>query len=333
MTEELRADIENLCGDVRWEEPMHSHTTFKIGGPAECFASPSSAEGFISLVKYCDQKQIPFFIVGNGSNLLVSDSGVRGVVIHAGKAFGKISLWDGREEWLGCGLDFTPEDRERTIVAVQSGALMSAAAAFALKHSLAGLEFASGIPGTLGGGFIMNAGAYDGEISQVCAGSLVYDVGEKQVLFLNRKEQCFGYRSSIYQEKEYIVLMGFLGLEKGNPNEIREKINDYTVRRREKQPIDMPSAGSTFKRPRGAYAAKLIEECGLKGLTVGGAQVSVKHSGFLVNIGNATCADVVTLIQLVRQQVQDKTGYRLEPEVKWIGDEKIDFASGEISVD
>ena len=164
----------------------------------------------------------------------------------------------------------------------------------------------------------MNAGAYDGEISQICAGSLVYDIQAGKTMFLSSEDQEFGYRTSIYQKREYIVLMGFLALERGNAETIREKINDFTARRKEKQPIDMPSAGSTFKRPKGAYAAKLIDECGLKGASVGGAQVSSKHSGFIVNTGNATCCDVLELIDTVKVKVKEKSGFKLEPEVKII---------------
>lgn len=318
MRDEIRSDIERICTNVVWQEPMARHTTFKIGGPAECFVSPSSAEGLISIVSYCDKNNIPFYVVGNGSNLLVSDGGIDGVVIHVGKDYGKISMWDGRREYLGCEVHFTRDMENKNIIAAQSGAALSAISAFALKQSLTGMEFASGIPGSLGGGLIMNAGAYDGEISQVCAGSVIYDVPSGRTAFLSSEEQEFGYRTSIYQKKEYIVLMGFFALESGNPEDIRNKINDFTARRKEKQPIEMPSAGSTFKRPKGAYAAKLIEECGLKGTSVGGAQVSAKHSGFIVNTGNATCSDVLSLIGRVQATVEEKTGFKLEPEVKII---------------
>ena len=272
----------------------------------------------ISIVSYCDKNNIPFYVVGNGSNLLVSDGGIDGVVIHVGKDYGKISMWDGRREYLGCEVHFTRDMENKNIIAAQSGAALSAISAFALKQSLTGMEFASGIPGSLGGGLIMNAGAYDGEISQVCAGSVIYDVPSGRTAFLSSEEQEFGYRTSIYQKKEYIVLMGFFALESGNPEDIRNKINDFTARRKEKQPIEMPSAGSTFKRPKGAYAAKLIEECGLKGTSVGGAQVSAKHSGFIVNTGNATCSDVLSLIGRVQATVEEKTGFKLEPEAKII---------------
>lgn len=318
MRDEIRSDIERICTNVIWQEPMSRHTTFKIGGAAECFVSPSSAEGLISIISYCDKNNIPFYVVGNGSNLLVNDEGIDGVVIHIGKDYSKISMWDGRKEYLGCAIHFNPNTGNKNIIAAQSGAALSAVSAFALKQSLTGMEFASGIPGTLGGGLIMNAGAYDGEISQVCAGSVVYDVQAGRTVFLSSEEQEFGYRTSIYQKKEYIVLMGFFALESGDPEAIRAKINDFTARRKEKQPIEMPSAGSTFKRPKGAYAAKLIEDCGLKGASVGGAQVSPKHSGFIVNTGNATCSDVLALIDRVRTTVKEQSGFQLEPEVKII---------------
>lgn len=318
MTDENRSEIERICRDVLWNEPMSKHTTFRIGGAAECFVSPSSAEGFVSIVQYCDKNNIPFYVVGNGSNLLVHDDGVDGVVIHVGRDYGKISMWDGRKEYLGCPIHFNKDMEQKSIIAAQSGAALSAISAFALKQSLTGMEFASGIPGTVGGGLIMNAGAYDGEISQVCAGSVVYDVQGKKTVFLSAEEQGFGYRTSVYQNRDYIILVGFFALENGDAEKIREKINDFTARRKEKQPIDMPSAGSTFKRPKGAYAAKLIEECGLKGASIGGAQVSPKHSGFIVNTGNATCQDVLELIDRVQTTVKEQSGFCLEPEVKII---------------
>lgn len=318
MTDENRLEIERICRDVLWNEPMFKHTTFRIGGAAECFVSPSSAEGLVSIVKYCDKNNIPFYVVGNGSNLLIHDDGINGVVIHVGRDYGKISMWDGRKEYLGCPIHFNKDIEQKSMIVAQSGAALSAISAFALKQSLTGMEFASGIPGTVGGGLIMNAGAYDGEISQVCVGSVVYDVQWKKTVFLSAEEQDFGYRTSVYQNRDYIILMGFFALENGDEEKIREKINDFTARRKEKQPIDMPSAGSTFKRPKGAYAAKLIEECGMKGVSIGGAQVSSKHSGFIVNTGNATCQDVLELIDRVQTTVKEQSGFCLEPEIKII---------------
>ena len=318
FTQERRSDIERICSCVLWDEPMSRHTTFKIGGPAECFASPGSAESFIALIDYCDSCHIPFYLVGNGSNLLVSDAGVEGVVIHAGKNYSRIFLWDGRPSFLKCEIPLPGLLEGKTVIAAESGALLCALSAFALKQSLCGMEFASGIPGSVGGGLIMNAGAYDGEIANVCAGSLVYDTDKKQIRFLTAAEQEFSYRSSIYQRKNYIVLMGFFALESGDPSLIREKIDGFTARRKAKQPIDMPSAGSTFKRPQGAYAAQLIESCGLKGASVGDAQVSPKHSGFIVNTGHASCENVLELMSLVQKTVREQSGFELTPEVRII---------------
>ena len=323
MTETNRNDINRICGDVLWQEPMKKHTTFKVGGNAECYASPASVESLIRLVKYCTKNHISFYIVGNGSNLLVSDEGISGVVIHIGKNLSSIKLRDHYTDIAGCKIpdEIIPENKK--VIVAASGAMMSAVSAFALKHNFKGLEFASGIPGTLGGGFVMNAGAYDGELSQICIGSVVYDMDKDEILFLTAEQQEFGYRSSVYQYKSYILLYGILALETGIEAEIRGKIEDFSQRRRSKQPLNFPSAGSTFKRPEGAFAGKLIEECGLRGYTVGDAQVSEKHCGFVINKGNACCNDIITLIKNVQEKVQSETGYLLEPEVKYIGEDNV----------
>ncbi|MBE7056039.1 MAG: UDP-N-acetylmuramate dehydrogenase [Ruminococcaceae bacterium] len=320
MTDTNRNDINRICGDVLWHESMKKHTTFKVGGEVECYASPASVDSLIRLVKYCIKNHISFYVVGNGSNLLVCDEGLSGVVIHVGKNLNTIKFKDNYSDIAGCKIpeNILPENKK--IIVAGAGIMLSALSAFALKHSLQGLEFASGIPGTLGGAFVMNAGAYDGEISQVCLGSVVYDIDNDKVLFLDNKDQEFGYRSSIYQKKGYVLLYGIMALESGVESEIRAKIDDYSQRRRSKQPLNMPSAGSTFKRPEGAYAGKLIEDCGLRGYTIGGAQVSEKHCGFVVNTGNATCSDIVSLIKDIQNKVKSETGFILEPEVKYLGE-------------
>ncbi len=323
MTDTNRNDINRICGDVLWHEPMKKHTTFKVGGEVDCYASPASVESLIRLIKYCTKNHISFYIVGNGSNLLVCDEGLSGVVIHIGKNLSSIKLKDNYSDIAGCKIpeNLIPEDKK--VIVAAAGCMLSAVSAFALKHSLKGLEFASGIPGTLGGGFVMNAGAYDGELSQVCLGSVVYDMDNDKVMFLNNSQQEFGYRTSIYQKKGYILLYGILALEKGIESEIRGKIEDFSQRRKTKQPLTFPSAGSTFKRPEGAFAGKLIEDCGLRGYRVGGAQVSEKHCGFVINENNATCKDIVCLINDVREKVKNETGFILEPEVKYLGEDNV----------
>lgn len=323
MTDKIKEDIGKICTDILWDEPMKLHTTFRVGGNATCFASPASAESLIKLIKYCDRNQISFYLIGNGSNLLVSDKGIEGIVIHVGKNLSNIRFWDGYSDVAGCKIPDYIKNSEKKIVFAEAGALLSAVSAFALKHSLKGMEFASGIPGTLGGGFVMNAGAYDGELSQICVGSVAYDTENDSVIFLDISKQNFGYRSSVYQKKGYIILCGILALEEGNEDEIRIKIDDFSQRRRNKQPLNLPSAGSTFKRPEGAFAGKLIEDCGLKGYSVGDAQISEKHCGFVVNNGNASCNEIIELIEHVRTVVKEKTGYVLEPEVKYLGENHV----------
>ncbi|MDE6640875.1 MAG: UDP-N-acetylmuramate dehydrogenase [Acetatifactor sp.] len=286
---------ENIC----LQEPMAGHTTFRIGGPADCFVQIENKEQLIRVQKYLMQVELPFFILGNGSNLLVSDKGYRGIVLQIGPGMNRIEV-DG------------------DVITAQAGALMSQVARVALEHGLTGLEFASGIPGTIGGGVVMNAGAYDGDMSGVVT----------QVNVVNRAGECmelendpmeFGYRTSTIKNNPFTVTEVILKLEKGDREQIKAKMEDLAVRRREKQPLEYPSAGSTFKRPKGCFAGKLIMEAGLRGFRVGGAEVSEKHCGFIVNTGSATARDVRNVISEVQERVKEKFNVDLEPEILFLG--------------
>ncbi len=281
-------------------EPMARHTTFRIGGNADIFVLPSSKEELAQLLKFAKKNAIPVTILGNGSNILVLDGGIRGMVISFGKPFSGI-------------------EKDGVLIKVGAGATLGAVSLFAASHSLSGLEFAVGIPGSIGGAVFMNAGAYDGEMSQVVhtVTAITFD-GE--IVRYKQNEMNFGYRNSIFQENKQIICEIELELTEGNPSSIQEKMTDYTRRRMEKQPLDKPSAGSTFKRPPGLFAGTLIDETGLKGFSVGDAQVSEKHAGFVVNLGNATASDVLKVISEVKERVKARTGVQLEPEVRIIGE-------------
>ena len=278
-------------------EELSKHTSFKIGGPAEIFAKPSSKKQVSEIVDYCKNNNVPLFPLGKGSNLLVSDNGIDGVVMYFGSDFGKISLLD--EETIYC----------------ESGTSLGALCNFALENELTGLEFAYGIPGSVGGAVFMNAGAYGGEIKDVIVFADHVDKNGESGRFTGEELQ-MSYRHSAYSKKEYFITGAAFKLQKGEKSEIKAKMDDLLGRRFDKQPMDKPSAGSTFKRPEGAFASALIDQCGLKGYRVGGAEVSTKHAGFVVNIGGATCADVLQLIEDVKQKVKEETGFVLEPEVE-----------------
>lgn len=278
------------------DEPMSRHTTFKIGGPARWMLRPRDAHQAAAILRLCRERGIAPFFLGNGSNLLVSDKGYDAVVVDT-------SALD-RLEAVG----------ENTIYA-ESGVLLSRLAAFAADLGLSGLEFASGIPGSVGGAVRMNAGAYGGEVCQVL--ERVNYLDELGTLHPATVEECgFSYRRSIFGRKPWLITGALFTLKPGDSTEIRGRMAQLNRQRREKQPLEYPSAGSTFKRPQDYFAAALIEECGLKGLRVGDAQVSEKHSGFVVNVGNATCADVLALIGEVKSRVLDRSGVLLEPEVE-----------------
>ena len=286
--------------NVYRNEPMRKHTTFRIGGPADFYLCPHSAKEIQKTVAICREEELPYFILGNGSNLLVSDQGYRGVVIQ---------LWKNVSDILveGCR------------IRAKAGASLAKIAGEALEEGLTGMEFAAGIPGTLRGAVVMNAGAYGGEMKDILQEALVMDE-QGEIFTLKKEELHLGYRTSIIKEKGYIVLAAALELKPGDRKEIKEKMDELKQRRVEKQPLDMPSAGSTFKRPEGYFAGKLIMDAGLRGFSVGGAQISEKHCGFVVNTGKATANDVLTLIREVQKRVRDKFGVELETEVKFLGE-------------
>lgn len=292
----------DLLGEDRvfTEEAMSQHTTFKIGGPADYFLMPDKGEDVGRVIKICKEKEIPYFILGNGSNLLVGDGGYRGAVIQIYRNMSSVTV-EGNE------------------IRAQAGALLSAVAAAAKNASLTGFEFAGGIPGTIGGAVVMNAGAYGGEMKDVLTEVTVMNA-EGDIFTLPTEELELGYRTSIIKTVGYIVLEAKIRLKEGDPEVIRETMKDLTIRRTTKQPLEYPSAGSTFKRPEGYFAGKLIMDSGLAGYQVGGAQVSEKHCGFVINAGDATARDVRTLMDNVRDIVYKKYGVTLEPEVKFLGE-------------
>lgn len=281
-------------------EDLSKHTSFKIGGPAEFFVKPKNKEQVSAVVDYCKKNSVPLLPLGKGSNVLVSDNGINGVVMYFGSDFGKIELID-----------------ENTIYC-EAGAGLAALCNFALENELTGLEFAYGIPGSVGGAVFMNAGAYGGEIKDVIVYADHVDKNGKAGKFTGEELQ-MSYRHSVYSGKEYFITGAAFKLKKGEKAEIKAKMDDLIGRRFDKQPMDKPSAGSTFKRPEGAFASALIDQCGLKGYRVGGAEVSTKHAGFVVNIGGATCEDVLRLIKDVQEKVKNDTGFFLEPEVEILG--------------
>lgn len=296
VTELIRNNIKGIS--VREDEPMTRHTSFKIGGPASVFVSPKSEDEIIALAFLLRENDIDFIVTGNGSNLLVSDKGIDSVVINISKDFSHISCID------------------ETIYA-SSGVLLSRIASLALENSLTGFEFASGIPGSLGGAIVMNAGAYGGEMKDVVLTTKYIDK-EGKVCTCTRAEHEFLYRKSRFKDGD-IILSSSIRLKKGNESDIRASMNELASKRREKQPLEYPSAGSTFKRPEGYFAAKLIDDAGLRGYRIGGAMVSDKHTGFVVNMGGATYDDVTRLISHIQDVVYEKYKVELEPEVKIIG--------------
>lgn len=291
----------DLLGEekVKVDEPMKRHTTFRIGGPADYFLLPSSEEELSGILKICKNEELPYFILGNGSNLLVSDEGYRGVIIQLYRNYGDITV-KGNE------------------IHATAGALLSQIAAAAKNASLTGFEFAGGIPGTLGGAVVMNAGAYGGEMKDVLKEVTVMNQ-DGEILTIPADKLELGYRTSIIKTAGYIVLEAVISLKKGNIEEITALSRKLSAQRIEKQPLEYPSAGSTFKRPEGYFAGKLIMDSDLRGYRVGGAQVSEKHCGFVINAGGATAEDVSTLMKNVTDIVYEKFGVKLEPEVKFLG--------------
>ena len=283
------------------DEPMSRHTTFRVGEPADFFVTPKAKEEVRDVICICKEAGMPYYIIGNGSNLLVSDAGYRGVIVQIYKEMNEVKV-------------------EGDLVKAQAGALLSGIAAKALGAELSGFEFASGIPGTIGGACVMNAGAYGGEMKDVLE-SVTVLTGEGKIIELGRNELELGYRTSVIAKKGYIVLGAVLKLERGDGEKIKTYMDELKEKRVTKQPLEYPSAGSTFKRPEGYFAGKLIEDAGLRGFQVGGAQVSEKHCGFVINRDHATAADIMELMRQVQIRVKENSGVDLEPEVKRLGDE------------
>lgn len=294
-------DLKALVGDNNLieNEPMSKHTTFRIGGKADVFVTPDSDKSLMACVEYVKSNNIPYYIVGNGSNLLVRDNGFRGVIIQLYKGFSDILVKD-------------------NVIVAKAGALLSAVARTALNNSLTGMECLSGIPGTIGGAICMNAGAYGSEMKDIVVETKVINNGKLEII--DNTSSDFGYRTSRIMRENMVVVETTIKLEKGNKEDIETKMKELMSQRNLKQPVELPSAGSTFKRPEGYFAAKLIDESGLRGFSVGKAQVSPKHCGFVVNNGGSTAKEVIELMDKVSQVVYEKFGVKLEPEVRIIGE-------------
>ena len=298
----LIEELKNILGDegVKLEEAMSRHTSFKVGGNAQIFVEPGDEEALQRLLKFINAEKIDHYIIGNGSNMLVSDKGYKGIIISM--------------------LKFTsPSLIENESITISAGKTLKELTEFARDNSLSGLEFAYGIPGSVGGAVFMNAGAYDGEIKEVLDKVKVMDK-EGNVLSLNAGELDLSYRHSNIEEKGYIVLEAKFNLKKADKSAIWEKMQELMARRIDKQPLNFPSAGSTFKRPEGYFAGKLIDDAGLRGYSIGGAKVSDKHCGFIVNADKASAEDVYALISYVRLKVKDRFGVELEPELRVLGE-------------
>lgn len=295
--EYIRANVPEE--DILTEEPMSRHTTFRIGGEAACFIRISSEEQLRKLIPYFENVGVEYFVLGKGSNLLVGDKGYPGVILQISDACQQIEAEENRLQ-------------------VQAGAALAKVALFAMERGLEGLEFAAGIPGTVGGGVVMNAGAYGGEMKQVVESVRVLS-SEGEILTLDNDTMEFGYRTSIIRNRNFTVLSVTFRLREGNREEIRARIEDFQKRRMEKQPLNYPSAGSTFKRPEGYFAGKLIMDAGLRGFQIGDARVSDKHCGFVVNVGKATARDVTDVIEEVQEKVRERFGVSLEREVIYLG--------------
>ena len=300
MKKELVSELSSVLteGRIATKERMSAHTTFKTGGAADVFVELSNLAELKAVLKLLKGER--FYLIGNGSNLLVSDKGLQGVVLHLAKGFDRIKV-------------------EGNTIVCGASATLSQIARAALDNSLSGFEFAAGIPGSLGGAIVMNAGAYDGEMKQVVKRVTLLNYNG-EIVQKNVEEMHFSYRHSLLKEERFIVLEAEIALQKGDASAIREKMDDFAARRREKQPLEYPSAGSTFKRPEGYFAAKLIQDAGLKGFCIGGAQVSEKHCGFVINKGNATSADIYALIREVQKRVKDSSDVAIETEVICLGE-------------
>lgn len=294
-------ELKDILGEtqIKTEEPMKEHTTFRIGGPARLFLTPDTEEELRELIFYCEERRLPWFLLGNGSNLLVSDKGFDGAVIQLGEGFQGIV-------------------REGDSLYIKAGTLLGKAAAYAAKEGLGGMEFASGIPGTVGGAVFMNAGAYGGEMKQIIRQAKVMK-RDGSCCVLGKDELQMDYRTSIVKEKGYIVLEVVLDLVKRPVEAIQGRMEELKAARKEKQPLEFPSAGSAFKRPEGYFAGKLIMDAGLRGFRVGDAQIAEKHCGFVINRGNAAAEDVMKLAKAVQEKVEGRFGVKLELEIQTLG--------------
>ena len=300
LTERYLKETEPDAAELLPQEPMKNHTSFQIGGPADLLVLPRSLETAAGLARFYREREIPCMLLGNGTNLLVSDRGIRGVV-------------------LGLSAVENPIERTEDGLRCPSGALLVKAASFACREGLAGLEFAHGIPGSLGGAVFMNAGAYGGEMKDIVTETEFLDEnGERRSI--RGEEHGFSYRKSVFSGRKCVILSTRLRLRPGDREEIQAKMDGLMARRREKQPLELPSAGSVFKRPAGHFAGTLIQESGLRGYRIGGAAVSEKHCGFIVNLGGATCQDVLRLVEHIQQTVEARTGVRLECEIRKVGE-------------
>ncbi|MEF2931601.1 MAG: UDP-N-acetylmuramate dehydrogenase [Clostridia bacterium] len=298
LTKEMQEFINKE--DIYANEPMSKHTTFKIGGTADIFVKLRSTEQIERLINLCNEKNVPIKVIGNGSNILVKDNGVRGVVAKI------------------CTNSYEFLDEET--IRVDAGMLNVKVSMILVEYSLTGFEFASGIPGTIGGAVKMNAGAYGSQMSDVVVKTKYIDLKDMQIKEINNTEQKFEYRKSLFSTTPSIIIDTTLQLKKAEKEEIQKKISKNNESRKTKQPIEKPSAGSTFKRGKNFITAQLIDECGLKGYTVGGAQVSTKHAGFIVNTGNATASDVIKLVEIIKQKVQEKFNKDIDLEIEIIGE-------------
>lgn len=315
-------ELENILGkeNVKYNEPMSKHTSFRVGGNADIFATVDSEEKLTKVVEIAKNTSMPITIVGNGTNLLVKDGGIRGLVIKY--IANDYSIIDTEEIKDKSNLrEFEENNNKCKIVKVSSGMTNARLAKILLDNSLTGFEFLAGVPGTIGGALVMNAGAYGGEIKDLVLETKYIDLDTGEINTIENNEHKFEYRKSIFQTLNCVILETTLKLQIGNKEQIEEKMQEYSKKRRESQPLDMPSAGSTFKRGEDFITAKLIDESGLKGYSIGGAEVSTKHAGFIVNKGNATAKDIIDLINYVKEKVYEKFGRKVQEEVKIIGED------------
>lgn len=315
-------ELENILGkeNVKYNEPMSKHTSFRVGGNADIFAIVDSEENLTKVIKLAKKSSMPITIVGNGTNLLVKDGGIRGLVIkYIANDYNIMNTDELKDKG---NLDKDEENNNKSkIVTVSSGMTNARLAKILLDNSLTGFEFLAGVPGTIGGALVMNAGAYGGEIKDIILETKYIDLDTNEIKVIENNEHKFEYRKSIFQTLNCVILETTLKLEMGYKEQIKEKMQEYSKKRRESQPLDMPSAGSTFKRGEDFITAKLIDESGLKGYSIGGAEVSTKHAGFIVNKGNAKAKDIIDLINYVKDKVYEEFGKEVQEEVKIIGED------------